>query len=291
MADDGLLDRLSSWVCVHPDNPLRRFMIGYYVVGLAGLAVAIGLRLAGFNWVWVFLAALVAATVPVVLPIIAFVTFPYVRNVRGIRRGDYLAHWQYRNDEWARFGQHVEHESRRLMRLSPLFGGVLGLFAGGLAWLGSRDLSTALLMYGIIQGLSLVVALQYWFEGRAQRTVHGDVYINTQGVLRPQGYLPISGLNISLVDIHVELAPTGVTIMRFTIGSLTERLEAREQSFSIPVPDGCEDEAAALATRLLPGGRTDDDVTSAVGSGGASGARGETVDRIFTQIAVRVTIA
>lgn len=259
------MERLFNWLSVHPDNPLRRFMIGYYAVGLVGVAVAIGLQIADVDWVYIFLAALVAATIPVVLPIVAFVTMPYVRNVRGIRRGDHLAHWQYSSDEWARFSRHVERESWGLMRLLPVFGGAVGLVMGEIAWLASRDIATALL-FGILLGVGLLVSVQYWFEGRSQRAVRGDVYINAHGVLRPQGYLPISGFNVSLVDISVEPAPTGVTVMRFKVGSLTEHLVTRVQEFAIPVPDGREEEAAALARRLLP------NASPHVGSIGVSGA-------------------
>ena len=254
--EEQQVERVLNWLCVHPDNPLRTFMLGYYVAAAVGAVAASGLYLAGVNWVYVFLALLVAATMPVVVPIVAFVTLPYVRSVRQIRRGDHWAHWQYTDDEWARYGQHKHKQATRLMKLSPLFAAALGLVTGGIAWLASRDLRTALLLFGILLGVGLLVSAQLWLEGRAhsRRVKSGDVYISPDGVLRPQGYLPLSAFNVRLVDVIVEPTASGVTVMRFKVGSVTENLVTRVSEFDIPVPTGRDAEAQTLAKRLLNGG-------------------------------------
>jgi hypothetical protein len=252
---EGIVERLLNWLCLHPDNPLRKFMLGYYVVDLLGALAGVGLAVAGVHVVYVFLALLPLLTSPVVVPIMAVISTPYVRSAQQIRRGDHLAHWQYLGDEWVRFGQYKAGENLRLMKLSPVFAAVLGLVTGGIAWSASRDVRTFLAMFGILLGVGLLAALQFWFEARAHgQGVNGarsDVYISHDGVLRPQGYLPISAFNVRLVDVVVEQESTGVTVMRFKVGSLTEDLVKRVSEFEIPVPDGRAGEASGVAQRLL----------------------------------------
>jgi hypothetical protein len=179
------------------------------------------------------------------------------QRTRQMLAGDYLIRWHYAQGEWQRFvAQERTLTTCAALVLFPL---VLG-FAALLVLLShlwgdplvAGSVPVLLLLAAVV--LVALVATRLTFGGRTR--LAGDTYIGPLGVLRPDGYIPLSvaiyhlaGANLvpgspSQLKLQLRLGRVGSVLA--LLGNAPTQWEVR-----VPVPYGHEAEAAQVAVQLL----------------------------------------
>ena len=185
----------------------------------------------------------------------------YARNIRRILAGEYWAHWRYLAGEWDRFMAQEQQRNRRIAGRGLLvFLGSVALLAALYLLLGAAT-DPVSLAYLILLGAALAFVLvlnrrRDYAGERAYELRHGgpaESYIGSLGVYQPNGYFALRGFDLQLV--RVMLQPGNPSLLTFVRQSRMPGLPPTNvtHTFRVPVPEGRDDEAHALAQRFQAG--------------------------------------
>ncbi len=211
--------------------------LGVAVIALAGymgVALLLGARITDPSLI---LALVFGLTFLITLPIFLVFSTLALSVMRRVAGGDYLVHWTYTQAEWERF---TEESWRRALRLDgwAVGGFALVLFILAIASGSEQLLLMALIVVGV---LALVVfGRDYRLYAQRRKQGAGEVLIGRGGILRPEGFLSLAGLE----SVKLEYG-----IIRFRCRSRTYQQGAsgtRYTTYDVPVPSGHEAEAAHL---------------------------------------------
>jgi hypothetical protein len=179
---------------------------------------------------------------------------PADRDLAAFQRGDYLVHWSYEPEEWARFARAEEADSREEVWLAPLVLFIVGALLGLLIWPGGAG-ERALLAFvcGAVLGLygwGLALLRGYFRRRflRFGRTRRPEVYIGPRAVYFNGQYTPWG--NVATSRVGARLLAGSPPILEFTLFSTRYSHEIR-----VPVPAGKEQEAEALVALFRNGSR------------------------------------
>lgn len=171
------------------------------------------------------------------------------RHLAAFRRGEYLAHWTFRPEEWGAFAAGEWERTRKNARRMPLWLGLVGAAVGlGLlavaGWAGVV-VSTAA---GVAAGWGVGrLMLSRGEAARGARPAQPEVYVGPEAAVVDGKYIHWTGYGIRLVGLR--LVGGSPSALEFEV-----RTDAGEgsstQTHRVPVPAGREEEAEQVAARL-----------------------------------------
>lgn len=180
-------------------------------------------------------------------------------QLRQMLAGDYLAHWNYTDEEVRQFSQHEAVRTHKDMRFSFFFAIVFGLVVGGLLGLLTRLLTPGLLAGGFAFLLGIALVLQDSGRGKAYvypgRGIY-EIYIGQQGIYQPGKFCSL----MYLADVKLESDNPPQTILFYILTS-SYSYRSRPHDFNLKtayntapvrvgVPYGREAEAQELVERF-----------------------------------------
>jgi hypothetical protein len=224
---------------------------------LAGVALAIPLvlRWAGSN-ADAQVAWIVCGIVAAMLSFFAVLAHVHKHRteaaVVGFARGEALVNWTYDADEWRSFARWKKLKVRRRMVWPPLIGAGVGALVG----LGGESTARAVAVHaGWGLGAGCAMSLLLWFvSGRDEALLLGakrEVFIDHRGVMLADTFIPFGGLSGSVVRARVlPDAPAVLQLELETDLTLLESGRRAHRTVWVPVPNGSEAEARAVAEKL-----------------------------------------
>jgi hypothetical protein len=235
-----------------PGSPFRTFMLGYYALMGVALVASLGLYLAGVNPLWSLIVLLPIAIAPIVVPVVALVSYSYLGGMRELLAGNGWARWEYSPQEWRDFAEAEWRRARREARLGPFYTLILAAGFGGVVGFIAHDLGAALLMAGIIGVAGLVTSAGIWLAGRwryrRRNAGAGAVLVGPDGIYSRGQYTAFHAFNVRLQQVEVE--PGDPATLFVATSSHTEYGATRSYETRVPIPAGREQEAATIAERL-----------------------------------------
>lgn len=228
--------------------PFRKVMWGMTValVGFVGYGLVALLLGAQVYDTPILVALIFGGTLVIALPIFLLVGSMEMRVMRRMVAGDYLVRWTYTQMQWELFTEQSWARSQKtdgwsvgalavLFFIAILVTGTAEFFVVGIVAVGL----VALLLFGG----------DYWLYRQRQRQGAGEVLIGRAGILRPEGFTPLLGLD------SVKLESSGQRLIRFTVRYRTYQngmSYRRYRTYEVPVPQGHEAEAERLVKQLQP---------------------------------------
>jgi hypothetical protein len=180
------------------------------------------------------------------------VVLPADRDLAAFRRSQYLAHWTYEAEDWARFAQAERGRFLPFWILS-ICSSSLGAFAAGavfigLFWWGDPTATIPAMVLGgailalFCGGSALLRGYPEWRFLRPVPPTRPEVYIGPESVyFLPQGRYRRQGFRFW---VALRTVSETLSVLEFTV----RRRNALQ--FRVPVPAGKEEEAEALVARL-----------------------------------------
>jgi hypothetical protein len=237
----------------------RRVMWGFLSVGLALLVG--GALLAWALSFWNGTASFFALAV-------GFVGFPFTltgglvhpfvvrqadRDLAAFQRGDYLAHWTYTADEWRRLVRAEVAAEKRTWWVVPLLFGVFGGVGGFLLW-PNEILGRLLAMVPAAVVLGAVGWVLIWQVRRKTRRflrvvqeTPPDVYVGPRGLYFNGRYLFFS---MTYRVRFISGRPAYLALKSYRWMWSHSMSQSGFVDLRVPVPEGREEEAKALVSRL-----------------------------------------
>jgi hypothetical protein len=177
----------------------------------------------------------------IALPIVAVINFLLLGTMRHIVAGNYLVHWTYTKAEWDRF---TEDAWQRSSKLNAWVVGALALIL--FIWaLASGSSALFLMLVIVVASVALLVfGSDYWLYTQRRKQGAGEVLIGRAGILRPEGFTPLSGLDSVTLE-------QGIIKFRCRYRAYQNRYyQTRYRTYEVPVPRGHEAEAEGLVSLL-----------------------------------------
>jgi hypothetical protein len=223
-----------------PVNIPLQWPFGKFILGLCAAVVVFGGYIVGallsggkITDPAAVISLIFGLTALIALPIVFIYSLVALRTMRSIAAGHYLIHWTYTEVEWNQFTQDAWQKSGQLNAVAI---GVLALVLFGAAVLSG---SAQIMLIGVV--VLVMVALlmfgrDYWLYAQRQKQGAGEVLIGRRGILRPEGFIPLS---------HLESVKIEQGIITFRC-RYTTTYGRRSVTYEVPVPRGHEDEAEHL---------------------------------------------
>jgi len=204
-------------------------------------------------------AGVIGLTVAFLLGVSAAILRRSARRWRAeldaIGAGDFLVHWTYTPEAWARFAAAEGRRGRGRVALAAVLpaAAVLpvahvtweeGARLGG-AWTHSGAALLAASLLGLLAGSAAVATRR-----RALRGGPRECFVGRAGVYRNARYWPFASFGRDFRGAHFEAGPPAAVVFRFEV---TTRGGTMADDLRVPVPEGREPEAQALADRLRAG--------------------------------------
>lgn len=248
----GVMYSLRVILGIVPGSPFRTFMLGYYALMGLALIASIGIYLAGIDPLWSLIVLLPIAIAPIVVPVVALVSYSYLGGMRQLLAGKGWARWEYSPEEWRRFADAEWARARREARLGPLYTLLLAAGIGGFFGFLARDVSVGLALAGIIGVAGLITSAGIWLAGRwryrRRDQPAGAVLVGPDGIFSRGQYTAFDAFNLHLQRVEVE--PGDPATLLVVTASRTDYGSTRSYETRVPVPSGHEPEAIEIAERL-----------------------------------------
>jgi len=230
-------------------NPLRGFIRGLWAFAFLCLAVPAGLAAAGVESEAPFIVGIILGCISLMmLPLFYYLGRRYRREAAALLGGQHLVYWTYQRQEWEQFLHSEWAVAKRRMVKASLYLSGAGAVGGILPTWGTEDWVTGLiiaavavvLLGGLIPGLVLLSQYNIMQQGlRGQ----AEAWVGLTGAYLCSRYIPWGAPPRS-----VKLTPGFPAVLRFELHGKSS-LDG-PPTVRIPVPNGCEEQAAVLAGRF-----------------------------------------